>query len=67
VLFLSTVHTGADEERTQRKRKKPAKKGSRKKEEDIQRYFGTNSSMIIAIPTVAASYNDKMNHINRGD
>jgi short subunit dehydrogenase-like uncharacterized protein len=67
VLFLSTVHTGADEERTQRKRKKPATKGSRKKETDIQRYFGKNSSILIAIPTVAASYNDEMNHVDRGD
>ncbi|SPJ92430.1 uncharacterized protein FTOL_13716 [Fusarium torulosum] len=67
VLFLSAVHTGADEERTQRKRKKPAKKGSSKKEKEIQRYFGKNSSMIIAIPTVAASYDDEMNHVDRGD
>jgi hypothetical protein len=67
VLFLSTVHTGADEERTQRKRRKPATKGSYKKEKEIQRYFGNNSSMIIAIPTVAASYNDEMNHVDRGD
>jgi hypothetical protein len=67
VLFPSTVHTGADKDRIERKRKKPTKKGSKKKEKEIHRYFGENSSMIIAIPTVAAFYNDEMNHVDRGD
>jgi hypothetical protein len=65
VLFLSTVHSGADKERTEKKRKKPANKGA--PSQTIEEAFGSNSFKIIPILTVAAKYNNEINHVNRGD
>ncbi|KAF4334320.1 tubulin beta [Fusarium beomiforme] len=65
VLFLSTVYNGADDQRTDKRRKKPGGRTLRSK--PIQQEFGEESSKIISIPTVAAAYNDEMNHVDRGD
>ncbi|RKK06994.1 hypothetical protein BFJ66_g15075 [Fusarium oxysporum f. sp. cepae] len=60
VLFLSTVYSGADDQRTPKRRKKPADKWGQSK--PIQETFGDATIKIISIPTISASYNDKMNH-----
>jgi hypothetical protein len=65
VLFLTTVFTGADDERVLRQRKKPSSKKSEAK--PIRRFFGNEAIKMINIPTVAAKYNDQMNHVDRGD
>ncbi|KAF5725211.1 ac transposable element-derived 4 [Fusarium mundagurra] len=67
VLFLSTVHTGAPHERTLKKRKLPAKKGTKAEAKELQCLFNGDSFKMIPIPTVAAQYNDEMNHVDRGD
>jgi hypothetical protein len=33
----------------------------------IQRFFGGEAVKLISIPIVAATYNDEMNHVDRGD
>ena len=33
----------------------------------IQRFFSGEPVKLISIPTIAASYNDEMNHVDRGD
>lgn len=63
VLFLSTVFKG--DERTDRWRKKPSTKKATAR--PIQHFFGGEPVKLISIPTVAASYNDEMNHVDRGD
>ncbi|RKK21506.1 hypothetical protein BFJ67_g17243 [Fusarium oxysporum f. sp. cepae] len=65
VLFLSTVYSGADDQRTLKRRKKPANKGAQSK--PIQETFGDAVIKVIPIPTISASYNDEMNHVDRGD
>jgi hypothetical protein len=65
VLFLTTVFTGADDERVIRQRKKPSSRKSEAK--PISRFFGDEAAKMIKIPTVAAEYNDQMNHVDRGD
>jgi hypothetical protein len=67
VLFLSTVFTGADDERVVRRRKKPSSKKSEAK--PIRRFFffGDEAVKLINILTVAAAYSDEMNHVDRGD
>ncbi|KAM6514259.1 hypothetical protein FALCPG4_18906 [Fusarium falciforme] len=65
VLFLNTVFTGADDERAIRRRKKPSSGKSEAK--PIRRFFGDEAVKLINIPTVAAEYNDQMNHVDRGD
>ncbi|KAJ3453257.1 hypothetical protein MRS44_017504 [Fusarium solani] len=65
VLFLTTVFTGADDERVIRQRKKPSSKKSEAK--PIRCFFGDEAVKMINIPTVAAAYNDEMNHVDRGD
>jgi hypothetical protein len=65
VLFLSTVHSGADKERTEKKRRKPANKGA--PSQAIEEAFGGNSFKIIPILTVTSKYNNEINHVNRGD
>jgi hypothetical protein len=65
VLFLSTVYSGANDQRTLKRRKKPADKGAQSK--PIQETFGDAAIKVIPIPTVSASYNDEMNHVDRGD
>jgi hypothetical protein len=67
VLFLSTVLSGAPHERTPKKRKKPAKRGTKAESQRLQQVFNGDSFKIIPIPTVAAQYNDEMNHVDRGD
>lgn len=59
------MHSGADKERTEKKRKKPANKGARSRA--IEEAFGGDSFKIIPIPTVSAEYNNEMNHVDRGD
>jgi len=63
VLFLTTVFTG--DERVNQKRKKPSSKKSEAK--PIQRSFGDEAVKVTNIPTVAAAYNDEMNHVDQGD
>ncbi|KAJ3455231.1 hypothetical protein MRS44_013831 [Fusarium solani] len=63
ILFLTTVFTG--EERVCRKRKKPSSQKPEAK--PIRRFFGDEAVKVISIPTVAAAYNDEMNHVDRGD
>ncbi|RKK77498.1 hypothetical protein BFJ68_g17968 [Fusarium oxysporum] len=67
VLFISTVHSGAPDERILKKRKLPAKRGTKAEAQQLQRLFNGNSFKMIPIPTVAAQYNDEMNHVDRGD
>jgi hypothetical protein len=63
VLFLSTVFKG--DERCERWRKRPSTTTSTAR--PIQRFFGDEPVKLISIPTVAAVYNDEMNHVDRGD
>ncbi|KAJ3454592.1 hypothetical protein MRS44_013192 [Fusarium solani] len=65
MLFLTTVFTGADDERVMRQRKKPSSRKSEAK--PIRRFFGDEAVKMIKIPIVAAEYNDQMNHVDRGD
>lgn len=63
VLFLSTVFTG--EETVPRLRKRPTTDQVRAR--PIQRFFGAEPVKLITIPSVAATYNDEMNAVDRGD
>ncbi|KAL6353658.1 hypothetical protein LRP88_12971 [Fusarium phalaenopsidis] len=63
VLFFTTCFSG--EERVERRRKKPASKKPEARQ--IRRFFGDEAVKDILIPTVAADYNDEMNHVDRGD
>ncbi|EXA31550.1 hypothetical protein FOVG_17171 [Fusarium oxysporum f. sp. pisi HDV247] len=65
VLFLSTVYSGADDQRTPKRRKKLANTGAQSK--PIQETFGDAVIKVIPIPIVSASHNDEMNHVDRGD
>ncbi|KAJ0130256.1 putative 4-hydroxy-2-oxoglutarate aldolase [Fusarium oxysporum f. sp. albedinis] len=67
VLFISTVHSGPPHERTPKKRKLPAKRGTKIEAQQLQRIFNGDSFKIISIPIVAAQYNDEMNHVDRED
>jgi hypothetical protein len=67
VLFLSTVHSGTSHDRTLKKRKLPAKRGTKAEAQQLQQIFNGDSFKMIPIPTVAAQYNDEMNHVDRGD
>jgi hypothetical protein len=67
MLFLLTVLSGAPHKRTPKKRKKPAKRGTKAESQRLQQVFNGNSFKIIPIPTITAQYNDEMNHVNRGD
>ncbi|KAH7464233.1 hypothetical protein FOMA001_g17874 [Fusarium oxysporum f. sp. matthiolae] len=67
VLFLPTVHSGADNKRTPKKRKLPAKRRTKAELQRLQQVFGGDSFKIIPIPSVAAEYNDEMNHVDRVD
>lgn len=62
MLFLSTVYSGANDQRTLKRRKKPADKGAQSKL--VQGTFGDAAIKLIPIPTVSASYNDEMNHVD---
>lgn len=63
MLFLTTVFKG--DERTSRKRKRPSTDHPRAR--PVQRFFGKEAVKEVNIPTVAAFYNDEMNHVDRGD
>ncbi|KAJ3454535.1 hypothetical protein MRS44_013135 [Fusarium solani] len=63
VVFLSTVFKG--DERCERWRKRPSTTTSTAR--PIQRFFSDEPVKLISIPTVAAAYNDEMNHVDRGD
>ncbi|KAI8687201.1 Piggybac transposable element-derived protein 4 [Fusarium sp. Ph1] len=63
VLFFTTIFSG--EERVERRRKKPSSKKPEARQ--IRRFFGDEAIKDISIPTVAAEYNDEMNHVDRGD
>ncbi|RYC80246.1 hypothetical protein BFJ63_vAg16867 [Fusarium oxysporum f. sp. narcissi] len=65
VLFMTAMFTGADNERVERQKRKPS---SRKPEaKPIRQFFGDEAIKIVQIPTVAAAYNEEMNHVDRGD
>jgi len=57
-LFLSTVFAG--DERTERWRRPSTKTPTAR---PIRRFFGSEPAKLISIPTIAASYNDEMNHV----
>ena len=63
MLFLSTVFRG--DELIIRKRKRPNTDQARAR--PIQRFFGDEAIKTFAIPSIAATYNDEMNHVDRGD
>ncbi|KAF5264454.1 hypothetical protein FOXYS1_4768 [Fusarium oxysporum] len=65
VIFLITVFCALENKRTERKRKRPT--GNKARTKPAQRFFGDEPTKVIPIPTVAAAYNDEMNHIDRGD
>lgn len=62
---MTTVFTGADDERVIRQRKRPSSGKSEAK--PIQRFLGDKAVEMINIPRVAAEHNDEMNHVDRGD
>ncbi|EXK26228.1 hypothetical protein FOMG_17198 [Fusarium oxysporum f. sp. melonis 26406] len=45
----------------------PAKRGTKAEAQQLQQIFNGDIFKIIPIPTVAAQYNDEMNHVDRGD
>jgi hypothetical protein len=63
VLFMTTVFRS--DERTDKKRKKPSVEHLRAR--PIQQFFGGETAKVVPIPTVAAAYNNEMNHVDRGD
>ncbi|KAM6508434.1 hypothetical protein FALCPG4_18997 [Fusarium falciforme] len=63
VLFLTSVFKG--DERINRKRKRPNTIEARAR--PIQRFFGKEAVKEFEIPSIAAIYNDEMNHVDRGD
>ncbi|KNB17655.1 hypothetical protein FOXG_22000 [Fusarium oxysporum f. sp. lycopersici 4287] len=67
VLFLITVHGEAPLNRTPKKRKLPAKRGTKAEAQRLKEVFNGDQSRIIPIPSIAAQYNDEMNHVDRGD
>lgn len=62
-MLLSTVFTG--DERCDRWRRRPSTKTPTAR--PIQRFLSGEPVKLISIPTIAASYNDEMNHVDRGD
>ncbi|RYC80261.1 hypothetical protein BFJ63_vAg16857 [Fusarium oxysporum f. sp. narcissi] len=63
VMFLSTVHTGADFELRQRKR--PTARTAQS--QPIRTFFGNEEVKVFPIPSIAAAYNDEMGGVDRGD
>ncbi|KAJ0136948.1 Uncharacterized protein HZ326_20066 [Fusarium oxysporum f. sp. albedinis] len=63
VLLLLTVFTS--DERCNCWRKRPSTKTPMAR--PIQRFFSGEPVKLISIPTIASSYNDEMNHVDRGD
>ena len=53
--------------RTPKERKLPAKKGTKAETQRLKEVFNGDQARIIPIPSVAAQYNDEMNHVDRGD
>ncbi|KAJ0126248.1 Uncharacterized protein HZ326_30647 [Fusarium oxysporum f. sp. albedinis] len=67
VLFLSTTHSATPLNRTLKERKLPAKRGTKAEAQRLKEVFNGDQSRIIPIPSIAAQYNDEMNHVDRGD
>ncbi|RKL08705.1 hypothetical protein BFJ70_g16774 [Fusarium oxysporum] len=67
VLFLSTMHSATPLNRTPKERKLPAKRGTKAEAQRLKEVFNGDQARIIPIPSVAAQYNDEMNHVDRGD
>ncbi|EXL65810.1 hypothetical protein FOPG_17984 [Fusarium oxysporum f. sp. conglutinans race 2 54008] len=63
VLFLSTVFTGI--ERVDRIRKRPTT--DQPAARPMQEFSGEEPVKVISIPSIAATYNDEMNAVDRGD
>ncbi|KAF4419461.1 hypothetical protein FACUT_11478 [Fusarium acutatum] len=53
--------------RTPKERKLPTKKGTKAEAQRLKEVFNGDQAKIIPIPSVAAQYNDEMNHVDRGD
>ncbi|KNB16631.1 hypothetical protein FOXG_14450 [Fusarium oxysporum f. sp. lycopersici 4287] len=62
-LFLSTVFTG--NERVDRIRKRPTT--DQPAAWPMQEFFGEEPVKVVSIPSIAATYNDEMNAVDRGD
>jgi hypothetical protein len=67
VLFLTTVHGGAPLNRTPKERKLPTKRGTKAEAQRLKEVFNGDQAKIIPIPSIAAQYNNEMNHVDRGD
>ncbi|KNB06171.1 hypothetical protein FOXG_19591 [Fusarium oxysporum f. sp. lycopersici 4287] len=67
VLFLSTMHGITPLNRTPKERKLPAERGTKAEAQRLKEVFNGDQARIIPIPSVAAQYNDEMNHVDRGD
>ncbi|EWZ27983.1 hypothetical protein FOZG_18311 [Fusarium oxysporum Fo47] len=67
VLSLSTTHSATPLNRTPKERKLPAKRGTKAEAQRLKEVFNGDQSRIIPIPSIAAQYNDEMNHVDRGD
>ncbi|EGU88210.1 hypothetical protein FOXB_01272 [Fusarium oxysporum f. sp. conglutinans Fo5176] len=67
VLFLSTMHSAAPLNRIPKERKLPTKRGTKAEAQRLKEVFNGDQARIIPIPSVTAQYNDKMNHIDRGN
>lgn len=65
MLFLLTIHSSANKEYMEKKRKKLANKEAQL--QAIREILSSNTFKIIPIPTVTAKYNNEMNHFDRGD
>ncbi|KAH7463444.1 hypothetical protein FOMA001_g18049 [Fusarium oxysporum f. sp. matthiolae] len=63
LLFLSTVFTG--NEWIDRKRKRPTT--DQPAAWPMQEFFGEDPVKVVSIPSIAATYNDEMNAVDRGD
>ncbi|EGU80032.1 hypothetical protein FOXB_09458 [Fusarium oxysporum f. sp. conglutinans Fo5176] len=61
VLFITTVFRG--DELTNKKRKKPS--ADHLRTQPTQPEFGEENTKVIPIPTVAAAYNDEIDHVDR--
>ncbi|ENH66786.1 hypothetical protein FOC1_g10007442 [Fusarium oxysporum f. sp. cubense race 1] len=61
------MHSTAPLNRTPKERKLPAKRGTKAEAQRLKEVFNGDQARIIPIPSVAAQYNDKINHMDRGD
>ncbi|RKL12711.1 hypothetical protein BFJ70_g16143 [Fusarium oxysporum] len=63
MMFLSTIHTGADFELRQRKRPTARTVQS----QPIRTFFGNEEVKVFPISSIAAAYNDEIGGVDRGD